>query len=813
PLKASDYRLTSGEILVGHTAQVEFVGEQTSVGVSKSDLSVKIYDKDGYNVTNNYSIKVESGELTVTKKSISIDLPSQKAVYNGATVALTNYRVTENSAGDLVAGHKIYGSTDAGLLNVGDTVPENLTPLVFDAAGNDVTSNYDIDFTVGEIEVVPRYMSVRPVSVSKTYDGTELVADEIEYVEGSVADGQYVKYEINEGLKNALIDADAVETRVTQIKVFAIVDGEEVEVTDNYEIDVFETGLLEITPRPLTVTAKSASWVYDGEEHTLKSDTEALSVDGLAVGDSLLDVQYGGTITDVGTAVNIISNVSLSCYSENYAIKCINGLLEITPFELTVTTATAEKYYDGAPLSDGKLDASLANGYHSIEIAEGGKYPEITAAGSIANAFACRILDRDGKTVTANYKISYEYGTLTVNKLPVTALLGKDEKVEYNGEEQKPDLTDGGYFSLVSVDSEHTVALALTGEDFEVVSYSKTMTDAGEYAYSVRFADKALADNYLLDVPNNGYFTILPKALALRTETDAKPYDGTALSNGEYAVTDGELVIDHEIKLPEALPFIIYKGEISNEFAVTVIDGNGSDVTKNYKIAYDYGTLEITPRDITVTLKHEVTHIYDGKAASFAPEDVIIGIEDNDGAVGEDIIKKSDFTVTYGEQAINVKKNGNSFLAYGYGIKIADAVFGENFTLNVVDETGGVSGIKVLPSDVSVKIKDISRVYDGQTHLLDVYSAIYSVEDLRTGLTRDDFTVKFRDGTILKNADKYPYTVELPEEKRDNYNVTVKNAGGTDNSVNYPAVYDIERFDVTITTASRTFIYDGTDHN
>lgn len=811
PLKATEYRLTSGEILAGHTARIEFVGEQTSVGVSKSDLSVKIYDDDGYNVTNNYSIKVESGDLTVTKKSISIDLPSQKAVYNGATVALTNYRVTENSAGDLVAGHKIYGSTDAGLLNVGDTVPENLTPLVFDAAGNDVTANYDIDFTVGEIEVIPRYISVRPVSVSKVYDGTELVADEIEYVEGSVADGQYVKYEINEGLKNALLDADVVETRVTQIKVFALVNGEEVEVTENYEIDVFETGLLEVTPRPLTVTAKSGSWVYDGEAHTLKNDTEALSVEGLAECDKLIDVQYGGTITDVGTAVNIISNVSLSCYSENYAIKCVNGILEVTPFEVTVTTATAEKYYDGAPLSDGRLGATLANMYHNIEIADG-DYPEITEAGSITNSFECRITDRDGKPVTANYYITYEYGTLTVNKLPVTALLGKEESVEYNGEEQKPDLTDGSYFSLVSVDGEHTSALALTGEDFEVVSYSKTMTDAGEYAYSVRFADKTLSDNYLLEVPDNGYFTILPKAIALKTETDEKPYDGTALSKGEYEVTSGGLVVGHEIKLPEVLPSVTYKGQISNEFAVAVVDGFGADVTKNYKISYEYGTLEITPLGVTVTLKHEVTHVYDGKAATFAPEEVIVGIADGNGEIGENVIKKADFTVTYSEQAINVKKNGNSFLSYGYGVKITDAVFGENFTLNIVDDEGGECGIKVLPSDVSVKIKDISQVYDGQTHLLDVYSAIYSVEDLRTGLTRDDFNVKFSLGTVLKNVNNYPYTVELPKEKKDNYNVTVKNASGKDNSATYPAVYGIEKFDVTVTTASRTFIYDGTDH-
>lgn len=187
-----------------------------------------------------------------------------------------------------------------------------------------------------------------------------------------------------------MLDAGFEETRVTSVSIFATVDGKEVDVTDNYEIDTFETGTLEITPRPLTVTALSGSWIYDGNAHTLKEETQPYSVEGLAPCDKLIDVQYSGTITDVGEAVNLISNVSLSCYSENYDIKTVNGTLTVTPFELTVKTASAEKYYDGKPLKAENIEAEPAKG-QTVTPAENESFPEITDAGSIVNEYECRV--------------------------------------------------------------------------------------------------------------------------------------------------------------------------------------------------------------------------------------------------------------------------------------------------------------------------------------------------------------------------------------------------------------------------------------
>ena len=830
PLKATEYRLTSGVLGEGHTAQVEILGEQTAVGTSKSDLSVKIYDKDGYNVSNNYSIKVNSGDLTVTKKSIKIDLPSQKAIYNGSTVALTNYRVTEDSKGDLVAGHKIYGSTDAGLLNVGDTVPEGLTPLVFDVAGNNVTENYEIEFTVGEIEVVPRYISLRPVSVSKVYDGEKLVADGIEFVEGSVVEGQRIEYKINENLSNEMLDAGFEETRVTSVSIFATVDGKEVDVTDNYEIDTFETGTLEITPRPLTVTALSGSWIYDGNAHTLKEETQPYSVEGLAPCDKLIDVQYSGTITDVGEAVNLISNVSLSCYSENYDIKTVNGTLTVTPFELTVKTASAEKYYDGEPLKAENIEAEPAKG-QTVTPAENESFPEITDAGSIVNEFECRVFF-NGENVTKNYIITYDYGTLTVNKLPVTVELGSEESVIYNGTSQTPDLSNADYFRLKSVDEENTQSLnnLLSGKDnFEVVSYSKSMINVGVYTYTVRFNNKKHYANYALEVPDNGYFTINPKPLTITTGSSKQVYSGSPLTNGVFDVaettetretTDTTVKIDnHVVAAPAELPSITDVGEIKNDFAVTIVDENGEDVIGNYKITYNYGTLTVTQLKITVTLKSEIEHTYNGKAAIVTPEEAIIDIESEGNEIDGDIIKKSDFTVKLEEEAVNVKVDDNGKgIAYNYTVEITDAKFGKNFNLEIVGDAAGDKeqhGVMVVPADISVKIKDIKQTYDGEEHLLDAYTAIYSVEDNVTGLTRDDFSISFIDSAKkLIDAGDYAYTVKLSQEKAVNYSVNVTNAEGrTAVNNNYPANYTINQFVVDVTTASKIFVYDGEAHS
>lgn len=822
PLKATECRLDSGALSAGHYAEYEFLGEQTGVGTSRSDLSVKIYDQQGYNVSHSYNIKVLSGELTVTAKPLTIDLPSQKVVYNGSTVSFANYKVSEESEGGLVSGHKIYGSADAELLNVGDTLPEDLQPLVFDVAGNDVTANYDITFNMGEIEVVKRKISVCPESYEKVYDGEEYVAEKIKILDGSLVEGQTAKYKINENLTNKLRDADTLELQVTDFRIFALNGGEEIEVTDNYEIDMFETAVLKVTPRPVTVYAKSGEWVYDGADHTFENDGDPQKVEGLADTDAVVKVHYSGKLNGVGTAVNRILGVEFNCTDSNYAISRVDGTLEVTSYNLEITTPTAEKYYDGTELSSTDCgEIVLANGDHNIDIAEENA-PSIINASSIENKFTCKITDGDGADVTGNYSIAYKYGTLTVNKMPVKVTLGTDE-TKYDGNAQTPKLTNDGVFSLVAdVEGEDVAAPALTAGNFTVVSQTRNMTDAGEYTFSVKFNEEGkaanevkLSDNYELEVSNYGYFRITPLSIKVKTEGKEKQYDGTPLTNGvaNAVAADGfdKILSGHTVTVPKILPSVTDSGKEKNEFAVGV-EFNGADVSRNYVITYDYGDLEVKPREIKLTLKKFINNnafTYNGSPVTVSPEEAIT-IQNGTVLInGKErvLIEKKNFKIKPDDAKIVDVKTTN----YTYGVEI-DKALENNFNITYTGDGEGKGEIAVKAAPVTVILKNINRTYNSKNQQLDSYTAIKSILYDKSGLlSYVDFDVKFKN-SFTSLAGSYDYSVEIKKHnstdavKKDNYKITCVNE--TENDYEFGKL-TVDKFALTVTTRDVQLVYNG----
>lgn len=671
----SDIELSKGSLQPGHSVRVEFTGSQTNVGTSMSDANVKIYDQNGFNVTNEYSIKVHGAPLTVIKRAISVELPAQPVVYNGTKVLFDKYEIAEDSEGDLCSGHKIYGSTDAALLNVGDTLPRDLKPLIYDIVGNDVTENYDIvDFIIPErenITVIPRSISVRPVAKEKVYDGEELVADEIEFVDGSLVEGQTLEFVINEGgYTDKITDVGTVDTRITTLKIYAVVDGKTVDVTENYDFNLYEyVEHLTVTPRPLTVVAKSATYVYNGEEQSYDGEPEAERVEGLIEGDGM-SVSYFGSRKDVGVGVNMISaNVN-----DNYEITCIHGTIEITPYELVITTGSAEKYYDGSALTDENHDAcELANKNHFIR---NGELPSITTVGKISNEYKVTVRDRKNgnEDVTANYSITYEYGTLTVKVLPVRVTLenGEDrERVYFDGTAHAPTIDDGSYFSVEPLlpDGEEVAAFDLSSDDFEVVSESREMRNAGEYYYKVKFKDgeleqRQLYSNYELFVPESGVLEItpLPIAVSLKeyADGDAFTYSCKAVKlNAEEAIKE----LTCKTVLPDGVVFgnLITKKDFAID-AEEIIDA-GDDYEYTVKIAdgataanFDLtvsgsGLVVVNLMPVTVTLA-DAERTYNGKAQTVGLAEAVVGIKKTDASSSDDEtgLNASDLVIIYSSE-------------------------------------------------------------------------------------------------------------------------------------------------------------------
>lgn len=157
--------------------------------------------------------------------------------------------------------------------------------------------------------------------------------------------------------------------------------------------------------------------------------------------------------------------------------------------DITIKTGSASQTYDGKPLSN-EDDLSIVSG----ELNDGDylicdktkSIPSITDAGSISNVLTPKIIDSTtGEDHTANYNITVNYGTLTVNKRPVT-LYSYNKNYNY----------DGTYVSYPGV--------SVGGDGFvknEVISIKATgkFKDPGVYENKpivITWADGADPNNY-----------------------------------------------------------------------------------------------------------------------------------------------------------------------------------------------------------------------------------------------------------------------------------------------------------------------------
>ena len=183
----------------------------------------------------------------------------------------------------------------------------------------------------------------------------------------------------------------------------------------NYNLTM-QPGTLTITPASATVTTGSAEKEYDG---TPLTSSEA-SISGL-VNNETATVVTTGSITDVGTADNTYTINWGTAKADNYTLTANVGTLKIIGSQTGITfkAPSDSKTYDGTPLEAGAVTVTgLPRGYTFAATASGS---QTDAGSSETTVTSYKILDRDGKDVTASFtNIKTENGTLTVNRAVVT---------------------------------------------------------------------------------------------------------------------------------------------------------------------------------------------------------------------------------------------------------------------------------------------------------------------------------------------------------------------------------------------------------
>ena len=357
----------------------------------------------------NYEL-AESGQQTsttadITTKALTIKADSDSKVYDGTAHTKNSYSVTSGvlADGDTIESVTVTGSQKYA--GSSDNVPS--AAVIRNSSGVDVTSNYNITYTNGTIEVTKKPLTITADSDTKVYDATALTNNG--YTSTGLAEGDTLESVTVTGTQTAVGESANVPSAAV-IKN----EGDE-DVTKNYDI-TYVNGTLKVTKKVVTITADSDTKVYDGTPLTKDSYT----VSGLEPGDRVDSVTITGSQTKVGTGNNVpsgavIKNANDDDVTANYDIQYANGSLEVTKKAVTITADSDTKVYDGTPLTK--------NSYTNTDLAAGDSIESVTVTGSqtivgTSNNIPSEavIKNADGDDVTTNYDIPYENGSLKVTQ-------------------------------------------------------------------------------------------------------------------------------------------------------------------------------------------------------------------------------------------------------------------------------------------------------------------------------------------------------------------------------------------------------------
>ena len=176
-----------------------------------------------------------------------------------------------------------------------------------------------------------------------------------------------------------------------------------------------------VSRAPLTITADSDTKVYDGKPLTKDTATP----EGLAQGDKVEKVTVTGTQTDFGKSDNIpteavIKNAKDADVTDCYAITYVNGTLEVTQAELTVTADEKTKVY-------GEEDPVLT--YQSAGLVEGDELTGSPARAEGENAGTYEIL-QGTLAASDNYILTYVPASLTITPKKIIVKADAKTKIE-----------------------------------------------------------------------------------------------------------------------------------------------------------------------------------------------------------------------------------------------------------------------------------------------------------------------------------------------------------------------------------------------
>ena len=396
----------------------------------------------------NYIIKYVTGDLKITKAPLTITVIDQDYTYTGepqgedGSAAYTSdfdakVKVEGLVGGDVLSSIMLNGQeTNAG--EYADKIVASEAAVTFNhVTDKNIDDNYDVTYVAGKLTIDPAAITITADDQTKVYDNDETTDPELTATLAGVPDkGVEPVYtvtreegqDVGDYVITVTADADANPnyTITTATGTFTITKATLTITTDaksklygtaDPELTVTVTGLVEGETIPegfLTITRDPGEDVGTYAIHVTGADSSTQKVSQDATKQPLIvrTMVYSKNAAEID-AVRLAATKTFK--AENYDITYdASGELTINPRNVTLTSASGAKFFDGTPFQMNNPAVHITVGGDGFAEGEGATYNitgSQTDVGRSANTFTYTL---NANTKAGNYKITTVDGVLTV---------------------------------------------------------------------------------------------------------------------------------------------------------------------------------------------------------------------------------------------------------------------------------------------------------------------------------------------------------------------------------------------------------------
>ena len=368
----------------------------------------------------NYDIVFVKGTYTINKVTATVTGNDLSTVYNGQTQNVAGFTISGLKGNDAKNQANIFSS-----VNASGASGENAGSYVNTVTGGASTSNYNIVYENGSLDIAKKQITGNITALDKVYDGTTNAI-----VNGSLS-GVITGDQVNLNAQGQFVDKNAAQDKV--VNVSGSLTGTD---AANYQVSTNSKTQASIAKKQIQGTFTAQDKVYDGTTNAVVQGT--LNQNAVIVGDDIA-VRSTGQFVDKNAGQDKVVNTLNSLIGAdagNYELTT-TGLVtaDISKKDITGSITALDKVYDGTTNAtvNGSLEGIIA-----------GDQVNLNAQGQFVdkNAAQDKVVNVSGSltgTDAANYQVSTNSSAQANITKAKAQVIGNSLTTTFNGQQQHVD--------------------------------------------------------------------------------------------------------------------------------------------------------------------------------------------------------------------------------------------------------------------------------------------------------------------------------------------------------------------------------------